>query len=313
MEEILNRLKDIGVEEISKKTHISVAKIRAILDKDFEHLDRVGAVGFIHILEREYKVDLTEWIEAYDEYYKENKPEKKEIELKTSFIAKKEEIERRGSGGKLWLFLSVIAIVVVLFFAFFDRKDIDKVAKSIFSTASSPDSKSYSDTQKESVEEIITIDKDRLTETKKLIDDELVVASVPVDENISAVMDEVNQTTSEDRVIPESNSSIAAPKASDINQTTATKIVIEPKSRLWIGTINLRTKAKTSTIISTPYELSSEDPLLILTGHGNLTLIEGDKKESLTGIVPLRFILDKNGLRRIGFEEFKKLNGGSSW
>lgn len=314
MEEILNRLKNIGAEEISKKTHITIAKVRAILNKDFEHLDRVGAVGFIHIIEREYKVNLGEWIEAYDRYYEENGVQKKEIELKANFIAKKEEIDKKEGGGKLWLFLSAIAVVVILFFTLLDKKEIDEISESIYSMLSSGANTQDSEGQKDGAEEIINIDEEKVIETKKLIDDELLVTSAPSDENISAIIADLNQTIAAKKAILESNISVITPEVKDTNQTAAPiKVTIEPKGKLWIGSINLKTKAKVTATVSTPFELNGEDPMLILTGHGNLNIIVGDNKESLVGVAPLRFKLDKDGLTKISFEEFKELNGGSGW
>lgn len=58
----LAKLKAIGVKEISKSTKLATSKIEDVLEKRFDKIDKVRAKGFIAILEREYDVDLRDWI-----------------------------------------------------------------------------------------------------------------------------------------------------------------------------------------------------------------------------------------------------------
>lgn len=69
MDETIEILKKIGVKEINKTTKISVNKIEDILEKRFSNIQRVRVVGFLKILEREYKVDLSHWLKEYDESF----------------------------------------------------------------------------------------------------------------------------------------------------------------------------------------------------------------------------------------------------
>ena len=91
MEEALNRLRGIGIEQISKATKLATSKIEDVLEKRFDRLDRTRARGFVHILEREYKVDLSEWLEEYDRFYSPSTLEDKSSSLKTENIAKMHE------------------------------------------------------------------------------------------------------------------------------------------------------------------------------------------------------------------------------
>lgn len=69
LDEVLEELKQIGVKDISKTTRLTINRIEDILNKRFEKIDRVRAQGFIHILEREYSVDLTEWLRLYGKFH----------------------------------------------------------------------------------------------------------------------------------------------------------------------------------------------------------------------------------------------------
>lgn len=69
LDEILEELKQIGAKDISKTTRLTINRIEDILNKRFEKIDRVRAQGFIHILEREYSVDLSEWLKLYGRFH----------------------------------------------------------------------------------------------------------------------------------------------------------------------------------------------------------------------------------------------------
>lgn len=62
LDEELAKLKAIGLKEISKSTKLASSKIEDVLEKRFDKIDKVRAKGFIAILEREYGVDLRDWI-----------------------------------------------------------------------------------------------------------------------------------------------------------------------------------------------------------------------------------------------------------
>ena len=62
------KLKQMDIEEIHRKTRITLVRLHDILDKKFDNIDPTRAHGFIKILERELQLDLSEWVKEYDEY-----------------------------------------------------------------------------------------------------------------------------------------------------------------------------------------------------------------------------------------------------
>ena len=72
-------LKTIPIETISEKTHIRINVIRDIMEKNFVAINNVKARGFITIIEKEFDVDLSEWINEYASFCNE----------KTAFISLK--------------------------------------------------------------------------------------------------------------------------------------------------------------------------------------------------------------------------------
>ncbi|GAA7412867.1 hypothetical protein ID0983_09950 [Helicobacter pylori] len=87
----LQILKEVGVAEICKATKIASKNIRSILEKRYESLSRVHARGFIQILEREYKMDLSAWMKEFDKVcvFKEGISEEKNQETSPEETAKK--------------------------------------------------------------------------------------------------------------------------------------------------------------------------------------------------------------------------------
>lgn len=51
----------------------------------------------------------------------------------------------------------------------------------------------------------------------------------------------------------------------------------------------------------------------MITGHGDLSIVVDGNRTEYSELDPLRFVIDSDGAKEISFEEFKKLNGGSSW
>ncbi|WRB66160.1 sialidase [Helicobacter pylori] len=87
----LQILKEVGVTEICKATKIASKNIHSILEKRYESLSRVHARGFIQILEREYKIDLSAWVKEFDKVcvFKESVSEEKNQETDPEETAKK--------------------------------------------------------------------------------------------------------------------------------------------------------------------------------------------------------------------------------
>ncbi|MFB1288129.1 sialidase [Helicobacter pylori] len=87
----LQILREIGVAEICKATKIASKNIHSILEKRYESLSRVHARGFIQILEREYKIDLSAWMKEFDKVcvFKEGVGEEKNQETNPEETAKK--------------------------------------------------------------------------------------------------------------------------------------------------------------------------------------------------------------------------------
>ncbi len=88
LDEELGRLKAIGLKELSKTTKLASSKIEDVLEKRFDKIDSVRAKGFIAILEREYNVDLRDWILSKEQL------QKPDISSVAEVISKQDQEER---------------------------------------------------------------------------------------------------------------------------------------------------------------------------------------------------------------------------
>ncbi len=126
----LQILREIGVAEICKATKIASKNIHSILEKRYESLSRVHARGFIQILEREYKIDLSAWMKEFDkvcvfkegvgkEKNQETNPEETakkplKVELDYSINQANTSLSKKSSKWKPFFVLGVIVIILVV-------------------------------------------------------------------------------------------------------------------------------------------------------------------------------------------------------
>jgi cytoskeletal protein RodZ len=61
-----------SIKEMNEQTNISEESLEALLEGNFEVLQRAKALGFVSILEREYQVDLNSLKEEINHYFHEH-------------------------------------------------------------------------------------------------------------------------------------------------------------------------------------------------------------------------------------------------
>lgn len=105
----LERLLQENIQEVSRRTYIPVEELRRIFDREYKAFNRAKAIGFLHILEREYDVDLSEWMEEYNAHTGENE-EEDEIFL---VAETSDEMEMKK---KILLFSALVLVVALAFF-----------------------------------------------------------------------------------------------------------------------------------------------------------------------------------------------------
>ncbi|WP_154448139.1 sialidase [Helicobacter pylori] len=280
----LQILKEVGVAEICKATKIASKNIHSILEKRYESLSRVRARGFIQILEREYKMDLSAWMKEFDKVcvFKEGVSEEKNQETDPEETAKKPlkveldysinqantSLSKKSSKWKPFvLVLGVIAIILAV---------------------------------------VIIQNSSSLKEEK---------------ERESAIKSGTKKSSFNDANLAEENKPETTPKLEE-KQTEQDKqkqeaikenpntIYIIPKKDIWVEVVDLDEKKNSfQKVFKKNYPLETKNHRLLLRfGHGHLSLKSNHQKQDYNDSKTRRFLYEPaKGLTLINEAQYKEL------
>ncbi|WP_187869170.1 sialidase [Helicobacter pylori] len=280
----LQILKEVGVAEICKATKIASKNIHSILEKRYESLSRVHARGFIQILEREYKIDLSAWMKEFDkacafkegvseEQNQETDPEEKtknplKVEINYSINQANTSLSKKSSKWKP--FVVVLGVIVIV------------LAVVIIQNSSSlkeergQESAIKSGTKKSSSNEANPTEENKPEPTPKLEE---------------------------------------KPKEQDKQEKEAIKedpntIYIIPKKDIWVEVIDLDEKKNSfQKVFKKNYSLETKNHRLLLRfGHGHLSLKNNHQEQEYNDGKTKRFLYEPNkGLTLINEAQYKEL------
>ncbi|MGL2558952.1 sialidase [Helicobacter pylori] len=280
----LQILKEVGVAEICKATKIASKNIHSILEKRYESLSKVHARGFIQILEREYKIDLSAWMKEFDkacafkegvseEQNQETDPEEKtknplKVEIDYSINQANTSLSKKSSKWKP--FVLVLGVVVII------------LAVVIIQNSSSlkeergQESAIKSGTKKSSFNKANPTEENKPEPTPKLEE---------------------------------------KPKEQDKQEKEAIKenpntIYIIPKKDIWVEVVDLDEKKNSfQKVFKKNYSLETKNHRLLLRfGHGHLSLKNNHQEQEYNDGKTKRFLYEPNkGLTLINEAQYKEL------
>ncbi|GAA9228237.1 hypothetical protein Taiwan905_04840 [Helicobacter pylori] len=280
----LQILKEVGVAEICKATKIASKNIHSILEKRYESLSRVHARGFIQILEREYKIDLSAWMKEFDkacafkegvseEQNQETDPEEKtknplKVEIDYSINQANTSLSKKSSKWKPFV-LVLGVIVIVLAVVIIQNSSSLKEEKE-------RESAIKSGTKKSSFDDANLAEENKLEPTPKLEE---------------------------------------KPKEQDKQEKEAIKeypntIYIIPKRDIWVEVIDLDEKKNSfQKVFKKSYSLETKNHRLLLRfGHGHLSLKNNHQEQNYNDSKTRRFLYEPNkGLTLINEAQYKEL------
>ncbi|WP_208372890.1 sialidase [Helicobacter pylori] len=280
----LQILKEVGVAEICKATKIASKNIHSILEKRYESLSRVHARGFIQILEREYKIDLSAWMKEFDkactfkegvseEQNQETDPEetaKKPLKVELDYSINQANTSLSKKSSKWKPFVLVLGVVViVLLVVIIQNSSSLKEERGQESAIKSGTKKSF-------------FNKANPTEENK----------------------------PEPTPKPEEK-----PKEQDKQEKEAIKenpdtIYIMPKRDIWVEVIDLDEKKNSfQKVLKKSYPLEAKNHRLLLRfGHGHLSLKNNHQEQDYNDDKTRRFLYEPNkGLTLINEAQYKEL------
>ncbi|UOR42744.1 sialidase [Helicobacter pylori] len=280
----LQILKEVGVAEICKATKIASKNIHSILEKRYESLSRVHARGFIQILEREYKMDLSAWMKEFDKVcvFKEGVSEEKNQETDPEETAKKPlkveldysinqantSLSKKSSKWKPFV-LVVGVIVIVLAVVIIQNSSSLKEERE-------RESAIKSGTKKNSFNDADLAEENKPEPTPKLEE---------------------------------------KPKEQDKQEKEAIKedpntIYIIPKRDIWVEVIDLDEKKNSfQKVFKKSYSLETKNHRLLLRfGHGHLSLKNNHQEQNYNDSKTRRFLYEPaKGLTLINEAQYKEL------
>ncbi|MFT2787909.1 sialidase [Helicobacter pylori] len=280
----LQILKEVGVTEICKATKIASKNIHSILEKRYESLSRVHARGFIQILEREYKIDLSAWMKEFDKVcvFKEGVSEEKNQETDPEETAKKPlkveldysinqantSLSKKSSKWKPFV-LVIGVIVIVLAVVIIQNSSSLKEEKE-------RESAIKSGTKKNSFNDANLAEENKPEPTPKLEE---------------------------------------KPKEQDKQEKEAIKedpntIYIIPKRDIWVEVIDLDEKKNSfQKVFKKSYSLETKNHRLLLRfGHGHLSLKNNHQEQNYNDSKTRRFLYEPaKGLTLINEAQYKEL------
>ncbi len=280
----LQILREVGVAEICKATKIASKNIHSILEKRYESLSRVHARGFIQILEREYKIDLSAWMKEFDkvcvfkegvgeEQNQETNPEetaKKPLKVELDYSINQANTSLSKKSSKWKPFVIVLGVIVIILVVVIIQNS------SSLKEEREQESAIKSGTKKSSFNEANPTEENKPEPTPKLEE---------------------------------------KPKEQDKQEKEAIKenpntIYIIPKRDIWVEVIDLDEKKNSfQKVFKKKYSLETKNHRLLLRfGHGHLNLKNNHQEQEYNDSKTRRFLYEPNkGLTLINEAQYKEL------
>ncbi|AHN41789.1 hypothetical protein [Helicobacter pylori] len=280
----LQILREIGIQEIYKATKIASKNINYILEKRYESLSRVCARGFIQILEREYKIDLSAWMKEFDKActFKESASEeqnqetdheektKNPLKVEIDYSINQANIKLSKGLSKWKPFVLVLGVIVIVLAV------VSVQNSSSLKEERGQESAIKSDTKKSFFNKVNPTEENKPEPTPKLEE---------------------------------------KPKEQDKQEKEAIKedpntIYIIPKRDIWVEVIDLDEKKNSfQKVFKKNYSLETKNHRLLLRfGHGHLSLKNNHQEQEYNDGKTKRFLYEPaKGLTPINEAQYKEL------
>lgn len=301
MDKDIRVLEKIGLQEVCKKTHIEVKQLEYMINNEYEKLNKINTLGFVKILSREYKLDLSQWLEGFHDYWAEHKSDE-EMRKEKIFIRAKSDTRSKKLAW-IFLFLMFIAGIFGAMSLFKVEIDvmgiIDKVKTQTVGAVITNTGFQNAPVVQEAATSLGVKVEERVVETNSTNTTiEAVVVSVETNQSVSLV--EANST----------NATVNPPLVSNLPSNTA---IITPTRKIWIGQIALDTYKRHERTTDQNVSIDLTQNQLIKTGNGYFKLSYDGSVEDFMEQGSTRFLVENGTLKKISEEVFVQLNRGKNW
>ena len=322
------------IKKISLKTTISQDNLNFLISEDFEKLSRVKALGFLVILEREYKeLEVTELRENVKLYFENNKPDHDNVIIVSEVSSTKEGFS----------FFKWFVILGILFggWYLYTQGELDSILENITSKKDVyGDGKALeNNTSTEEAEKVFVtedthepvsivapvvakIDLEVESEKEENRTIEKFSESLTVEESVAkelakadiAKVEEVQHLSTQE-IVTEVKETKVTEEKEVVPVTAISTITVNPtRGMLWFGFINVDTKKKKEFMkqVSTPFDIK-DGRWILVTGHGFVDVVSELETIEVSDRNKHYFYIDSTELKEISQKEFRDLNGGRGW
>lgn len=302
------KIENLNLKDIASKTQIEIEFLESLINRDFEKISRFNVKGFIKILSREYELDFSDFNEEYQNYLEEkgiiNNSKNKIL------TAKLDSYSSSDNQGNFLYFIVVIVVVCVICIGiyyydylkdFFREKDVNSSVAVI---------------------EIIDKAKDNVDDLRAKVQisdnlsNNLNLNMVEIEENITSLDNYVDENFTKEDLVKEEKLDINQINKEPLisNDIIKDEVIFSPKSKIWVGIIELKNGRKISSTKDGNFSISLKDDKLILTGSTQLTMInENGEKFDFKAGASKRFLIRDGKIKNITMNEFLKYNKGKGW
>lgn len=300
MDKDIKILEKIGLQEVCRKTHIEVKQLEYMINNQFDKLNKINTLGFVKILSREYKLDLTDWLEGFYDYWADHKAEEESKKNKIFIRANSD----RSYKKLAWFFLLMMFIAGLFAVVSIFKIDIDlesllektKFETQIAGYQSAPVVQEAAKSLGVKVEERVIETNGTNTTVEAII--------VNIDDNATQRI-ESNESNSSFNKVEEKNATIST--------ISKNKAMILPKRKIWVGSISLDNFSRQITSDDKNLTIDLTKKQLIKTGNGYFILSYDGTDEDFTEQGSTRFLVENGTIKKISEESFVALNKGKNW
>ena len=235
-----------SIEEISQKTKISPISLKLIKNKEYEKIPKAKFMGFISIIEKEFKIDLSELREEYNNLNIENTKETEESPP----------IKEKNSSNKLYLLLAFILLILGGYL--------------LLKQSPKPTKKLHQEIKIPSTNKVIFLENNESNESNNT----QTKINITSENNITTTNNEINSSML--------NTSKSLHKKQTPNKkinfyqiAKEGKLVIIPHKKVWYRALNIDTN-KTYEYLTSNTKILPKGNYYIKLGHGEVTILYND-------------------------------------
>ncbi|EAJ6150454.1 hypothetical protein BXA08_09090 [Campylobacter lari] len=286
------KLEDLNLLEVQKRTQIEIACLEYIIKKDFKSLSRFNVNGFIKILQREYELDFSNFLEEYHMYLEENGIERKNhVHISPRMNSYTKE------SSSVWYIVIIVVVLLMVALAwgvsrFFQSSTLDENTTNVLNQ-----------------EQVVL--EEKVDENETLVLNFFIDNVMENNETNTTILEPIDESNNTIEETLEDNASSNMPEE---NIILLNESIIKPSAELWLGMVDLKTFRKSSLTIKNDYVLSLDKDMLITTGHAAFSLNDENNNtlEFKNGVS--KFLMIKDGkIKQITKAEFIKENRGKLW